>query len=119
MTQRCGFSLIEMLVALSVLSVAGLALLNATHQASRGAQMIEARSLAALAAENVMNAELIEQAGGRLTSDRGRYSLAGREYDWTLTVLPTTDAGLVRVELAVEETGGGGAHSILTFRRAG
>jgi general secretion pathway protein I len=119
MSRRCGFSLIEMLVALSVLSIAGLALLNATQQASHGARLIEARSLAALAAENVLNAALIEQAGGSPTSDSGRYELAGRAYDWTLTVLPTADAGLIRITLVVEEQDGDGRHEILTFRRAG
>lgn len=116
---RCdGFSLIEMLVALAVLSISGLALLNATQQATRGAQIIESRSLAALAAENILNTELIERAGQTLVSDSGHYTLAGRSYDWTLVVLPTTDTGLVRVELSVEEEGGDGRHSILTFRRA-
>lgn len=118
MSGRGGFSLIEMLVALSVLSISGLALLNATQQSTRGAQIIEARSMAALAAENILNTELIERAGQPLTSDAGRYELAGRGYDWTLSVLPTSDAGLVRVELIVEEDGGDGRHSILTFRRA-
>lgn len=119
MSGRSGFSLIEMLVALSVLSVSGLALLNATQQSSRGARLIEARSLAALAAENVLNTALIAQAGASPASDSGRYALAGREYDWTLTVLPTADAGLVRITLVVEEQDGEGRHEILTFRRAG
>lgn len=110
--------MIEMLIALAVLSISGLALLNATHQSSRGAQIIESRSLITLAAENVLNAALIEQAGTRLTSDRGEYQLAGRDYVWTLSVLPTLDTDLLRVELLITEEASGRTHSILTFRRA-
>ena len=118
MSARSGFSLIEMLAALAVLAISGLALLNATQQSTRGAQIIEARSYAALAADNVLNTAIIEQAGGRLVSDSGHYEMAGRAYDWTLTVLPTGDPGLLRVQLDVSEAEGAGQHRIVTFRRA-
>ncbi|WP_421792876.1 type II secretion system minor pseudopilin GspI [Hyphobacterium sp.] len=118
MASREGFTLIEMLVALSVLAISGMALLTATQQSTRGAQIIESRSLTALAAENVLNAELIDQSGRRLSADSGEYQLAGRAYDWTLSVIPTPDPGLLRVELLITEEASGRTHSLLTFRRA-
>ncbi|QNL19482.1 type II secretion system minor pseudopilin GspI [Hyphobacterium sp. CCMP332] len=113
-----GFSLIEMLVALSILAIAGMALMTATQQSTRGSQIIASRSVLALAGENVLNSALIEQAGYRPSSDQGRYEMAGQAFDWTLSVLPTPDAGLLRVQLDISEVDGGRSHQIVTFRRA-
>ena len=113
-----GFSLIEMLVALSILAIAGMALMTATQQSTRGSQIIASRTVLALAGENVLNSALIEQAGYRPSADQGRYEMAGQAFDWRLSVLPTPDAGLLRVQLDISEADGGRSHQIVTFRRA-
>lgn len=118
MSARAGFSLIEILVALSILAIAGMALMAATQQSTRGAQIIASRSVLALAGENVLNTELIDQSGHSLVSTSGRYEMAGQVFDWSLSVLPTPDAGLMRVQLDIAETAGGRSHRIVTFRRA-
>ncbi|PIW30059.1 MAG: type II secretion system protein GspI [Rhodobacterales bacterium CG15_BIG_FIL_POST_REV_8_21_14_020_59_13] len=118
MSSRAGFSLIEILVALSILAIAGMALMAATQQSTRGAQIIASRSVLALAGENVLNSELIEQSGHALVSTSGQYEMAGQIFDWSLSILPTPDAGLLRVQLDIAEVTGGRTHQIVTFRRA-
>lgn len=118
MGSQQGFSLIEMLVALAVLAISGLALMNATHQSTRAAQILEGRSMIALASENILNAQLIEQSGHRPVSSSGEYEMSGRGYEWSLTAVPTADPGLVRLELNVVQSGGEAAHRIVTFRGA-
>jgi len=115
---RGGFSLIEMLVALGVLSIAGLALMNTTRESLRTGQILEDRSLSALAAENILNAELARVSGGAVLATSGDYALGGREWDWRITVTATEDADLVRLDLLLSEPETGRtAAELTTFRR--
>jgi len=112
-----GFTLIEMMMALAVLAIAGLALMNMTQATTRNTGAVEERALAMLAAENILNTELLRP--GRPQSRSGAYELAGGEYDWTLDVSATDDAGLLRLHLEVREAGSGRLGAELdTFRRA-
>lgn len=112
-----GFTLIEMMMALAVLAIAGLALMNMTQATTRNTGAVEERALAMLAAENILNTELLRP--GRPQSRSGAYELAGSEYDWALDVSATDDAGLVRLHLVVREAGSGRLGAELdTFRRA-
>ena len=54
-----GFSLIEMMVALAVIAIAGLALMNLTQVTTRNTAAGETRALAALAAGRVMPTPLL------------------------------------------------------------
>ena len=83
---RSGFSLIELMVALAVLSIAGLALLNAVQQSTRTTAILESRSLARLAADNILNERLARS--GALAEDNGRYEIAHRVYNWSLVIEP-------------------------------
>tara|TARA_R110000868_G_scaffold2384_9_gene17770 strand:+ start:6592 stop:6987 length:396 start_codon:yes stop_codon:yes gene_type:complete len=94
-----GFSLIEMMAALAVISIAGLALLNMVQATSRNSAQVQARALAMTAAENLLNTELLRPQDPQSRS--GSYELAGTAYDWHLTVAPTSDAGLLRLTLDV------------------
>lgn len=112
-----GFTLIEMMMALAVLAIAGLALMNMTQATTRNTGAVEDRALAMLAAENILNTELLRP--GRPQSRSGAYELAGRDYDWALDVSTTDDAGLLRLHLAVREAGSDRLGAELdTFRRA-
>ncbi|WP_300544290.1 type II secretion system minor pseudopilin GspI [Maricaulis sp.] len=114
---QSGFSLIEMMAALAVVSVAGLALMNATQATTRNTAAVQDRALAMLAAENILNAQLA--GSGRLQSRSGDYDLAGIAYDWNLTVSTTDDADLLRLHLVLRKDGSGRvAAEIDTFRRA-
>lgn len=116
-----GFSLVEMLVALSVLSIAGLALMNATRESVRTGSILEDRSLAALAADNILNEQLALASGGTaLTADAGSYEIAGRSYGWDLAISRTQDEALDRIVLTLSDAQTGRVlHDVTTFRRRG
>jgi general secretion pathway protein I len=117
MTREAGFSLIEMLAALAVLAIAGVALMNALTTGVRAAAMAEDAALAGLAAENVLAAELA-QARGRAPGDRaGPYEIAGRRYDWRIETDPAGDPGLLQVTVVVETEDGRQAARRVTFVR--
>jgi len=98
-----GFSLIEMMVALAVVAIAGLALMNLTQITTRNTDAVERRALAALAAENLLNTEWLRP--GVPQGRSGRYELGGISYDWRTRTAPTGEPGLVRVELELTESG--------------
>ncbi|HAQ36098.1 MAG: type II secretion system protein GspI [Maricaulis sp.] len=113
---KSGFSLIELMVALAVLSIAGMALLNAVQQSTRTTAILESRSLARIAADNILNERLARS--GALTEEDGHYEIAHRTYDWSLSIEPTTDEALARVVVTVnDEADGREAARLVTFTR--
>jgi general secretion pathway protein I len=111
-----GFSLIEMMAALAVLAIAGLALVNMTSATTRNAAAVQERALAAIAAENILNREILR--GTRPQSGSGEYALGGTDYAWELAVSQTGDAGLLRLHLVVRAAGSEQiAAELDTFRR--
>ena len=101
--REAGFSLIELMAALAIIAVAGLVVVNVLQATTRNTQAVEDRALAMLAAENLMNMQVLQR--GRLDGDRGTYDLAGEEWDWELSVTPTSDADLLRLYLEVRRSG--------------
>lgn len=98
-----GLTLIELLVALAVFSVAALALLNVAGENVRAAAALERRAFAQTIAENqLVEAMLIDlEAGAEVV--RGEAELAGLRFRWARQITPTADPRLVRVDIAVRE----------------
>lgn len=122
MRADAGFSLVEMLAALTVLAIAGLALVQALTQSARAAVMSEDRALAALAAENVFAGWRLDTAGPAARPAQGAYAFAGRNYDWRIETAPTPEDGLIRVTLELSPQGqrpGQPFYTLTRFERAG
>ena len=99
---EAGFSLVEMLAALAVLAIAGLALMNAVTQSGRAAGLARESALARTAAENLMNQALLDATAQRgIAEADGAYELAGRVYAWRIETFETSDPQLRRVVLGV------------------
>ena len=98
---RNGFTLLELLVALAVFSIAALALLRLDAVSVATATELKAREGAILVAEN--EAARIQTDPGPPTLGAGtrRITNGGREFILTQAVTPTPDPRLVRVDLAV------------------
>ena len=96
---QSGFSLIEMMAALAVLALAGIAVVQMLQTTTQNTAALEERSLAMLAAENILNEQLL------IAVDRGNrsgvYALAGVDYDWRLAINPTTDADLLHYVVTI------------------
>jgi general secretion pathway protein I len=112
-----GFTILEMLVALSVLSIAVLALVNLAGETIRNAGTIEDRMFANVVAENravealtQFNPPAIGVAGGTETS-------ANRTWRWTRKVSLSPDPEILRVDIDVTEQEGGQVLGAVTVFR--
>lgn len=100
-----GFSLLELLVALAVFALVVLALLNLSGESVRTAVVVEERTLAAVVADNRAVESALLPLDALRAARTGRDELGGRRWRWTRTLVPTDDAALVRVEIAVRPEG--------------
>lgn len=98
---EAGFSLIELLVAVSILALAAVSLLESQTQAISITSQLEQRSLASMVAENRLNLALglIEEPapGTRSGSD----NQMGMDFRWQETVRPAPGGDLTIIEVTV------------------
>lgn len=111
MADRSGLTLIELLVALAVFSLAAMALLNLSGENTRSAVRVETRTLGGVVAENLAVEAMIDP---RLAEGRtdGVLPLAGRQWRWTRSV-QAVEAGLLRIDIAVSTDEGQAADRVL------
>lgn len=112
MAERSGFTLIEMLVALAVFSLAAMALLNLSGENTRSAARVETRTLGGVVAENLAVEAATLPSIGEGTSS-GQVELAGRRWRWTRAVTATDVAGMLRIDVRVDDAEGQAAQRIL------
>lgn len=109
---RAGFTLLELLVALGVFSLAALALVNLSAESAATQSRIETRTLGGIVADNLAVEAMIARGGPPL-DDEGVSVLAGREWRWSRTTTATSDPSLHRVTLEVYAEGEVAAQRIL------
>ena len=96
-----GFTLIEIMVALAVFSLAVLALLRLQTATIRGAATLDDSLVAGLVARNVANDAITEAqppVAGRTT---GSEVNGGQTWNWVRQVRATGNASIVRIDVAV------------------
>lgn len=103
--QRAGFTLLELLVALGVFSLAALALVNLTSEGVRTQARVETRTFGGILADNLAVEAMIAPGPLTLGESDGVIALAGRDWQWTREVAGTDDADLRRVTLKVSVAG--------------
>ncbi|RZJ18041.1 MAG: type II secretion system protein GspI [Brevundimonas sp.] len=112
---RSGFSLLELLVALAVFSLAAVALLNLQGESTRSQVRVETRTLAGVVAQNLA-VEAV--TAPRPPSDgEGRTALAGRDWRWSRSVVATDDPEILRIDIRVAD-GADPAALLTVFRSA-
>ncbi|WP_277979382.1 type II secretion system minor pseudopilin GspI [Sphingomonas phyllosphaerae] len=101
-----GFTLIEIMVALAVFSLAALALIRLEGQTIRSTGILSATLLAQAVARNVA----IEAVTDAEPPVRGRSSgveqNGGRAWTWVREVQPLGDGDVMRVDVSVSDRGG-------------
>src|SRR5690349_2250103 len=117
--KEAGFTLIEMLVALSVFAVAALALMRLDGFALSTTAELDARTIASLVLRN--EAALAATDPGPIV--RGTTSTnvtnGGRQFVVRKTVAPTADQRLVRIDLVAEDQGSGTRSAMTMVKRVG
>jgi general secretion pathway protein I len=113
---RQGFSLVELMVALAVFSLAAMALLNLSGENIRSAARIEDRTLGGVVADNLA-VETVLSRGLETGDSQGQVRLAERIWRWSRKVEPTDHPGLLRVEIRVASDEGLAADRTLVVER--
>jgi len=98
---RAGFTLIEVLVALAIISIALLAALRAAGQGTNSFGELRARLLAGWAAENLLAEQRARGAWLPLGIQRGTVRQGGIEFAWREEIIATPNAAFRRVDVFV------------------
>lgn len=101
MSNARGFTLIEVLVALSVLSIAVVALVKVQGESAATASAARARLLAQIVAENRMVEAVATPEELIAGTTTGEVRLAGQAWTWTQDFADTSDREISRIDIAV------------------
>ena len=115
---RNGFTLLELLVALAVFSIAALALLRLDAVSVATAADLQGREGAMLVAENEATRITTDPAPPTIGTGTLRVANGGRNFIVTTVVTPTPDRRLLRVDLAVRGESIPGLVRLTLIRRA-
>ena len=113
----CGFTLIEVLVALAVFALAALTLLRLEGATMTNARMLEVRTAAEIVAGNRAVEALTDPNPPVTGTASGSETQAGQSWPWVRITRPMPDAGLVEVAIQVASPFGGQAAAITVYRR--
>lgn len=102
-----GFTLVEVLVALTIVSVALMASIRAVGSLAEGAADLRTRTLAQWSAENRLSQMRVQAEWPPVGSNRYDCSQAGVALECREDVFATPNASFRRVELSVFEPGRG------------
>ena len=113
-----GFTLIEMLVALAIFSLAALALLRLGGATATNSAALSDQALAGLVARNLAVETLTDPQPPAFGTSQGDVVNGGRRWRWTRTVARSPEARIQQIEIAVQpEAGGPGRAALTIFRR--
>jgi len=100
--REAGFTLLEMLVALAVFSLAALALVRLQGVTLRTAADLDSKALGQIVARNLMVEVQTDVAPPSVGAEEGDVDNGGRRWHWRRVVRPTDDPRLLQVDLTVD-----------------
>ena len=98
-----GFTLIEVMLAMAVFSIAGVALLGAASNNARNTGYLENKMFANWVASNQLVAANLEQKWPPKNNLRGEVELAGKTWYWQQKVSETNDKGMRAIVMEVRQ----------------
>lgn len=101
-----GFTLIEVMVALAIFSMAALALLRLQGMTAVNAGGLADREVAAIVASNIVVEALTSQNPPPFGTVRGEEKNVGQSWRWTRTVTSLPDARFQRIDVDVHAPDG-------------
>ena len=101
-----GFTLLEMLVALAVFSLAALALLRLEGATLTGTAHLADTGVAQIVARNLEVEWLTDPVAPPIGIVEGKVSNGGATWRWTREVRRTDDIRIVRIEVAIADANG-------------
>jgi general secretion pathway protein I len=113
-----GFTLIEMLVALAIFSLAALALLRLEGATAANTVRLEDQAMAQIVARNIAVEAMTDPAAPSLGQESGEVENGGRRWLWTRLVALSPEPRIQMVTINVRSESGPEAASLTIFRRA-
>ncbi|QFI53326.1 type II secretion system minor pseudopilin GspI [Aeromonas simiae] len=98
-----GMTLLEVMVALAVFAIAGLAVMKTASEHLSGLSYLEQKTLATWVAENQLVQLRLEQKWPGESWVEGESELAGSKWYWRYRGQPTQDANFRLIELEVRD----------------
>jgi general secretion pathway protein I len=99
--RRAGFTLIEVLVALAIVSIALMSALRAAGQGTNNLSELRSRLLAGWVAENLLAEQRARREWLPLGIQRGTGREGGLDFAWREEVISTPNAAFRRVDVQV------------------
>ena len=96
-----GFTLIEIMVALAVFSLAALALIRLEGQSIRSTTILTDTLIAQMVARNVAIEAATDAQVPAAGTTSGVEQNGGRRWTWTRSIRPTGNAAIVRIDVLV------------------
>jgi general secretion pathway protein I len=116
---EAGFTLIEMLVALAIFSLAALALLRLGGATAANSARLTDQALAQVVARNLSVEVLTDPAPPAFGTQTGVLTNAGRQWRWVRVVERSPEPRIQLITIRVQGLQGPGAANLIVFRRAG
>lgn len=111
-----GFTLLEMLVALMVFSLAALSLIRLQGVTIRTASDLDTKVIGQIVARNLMTEWVTDPVLPGLGKAQGEADNGGRRWRWVREAKMLDDRRMMRIDVTVDAPGGG-SPAVLTFLR--
>ncbi len=98
---ECGFTLLEVLVALTLVAVGLAALIRASGQTATNVGYIREKTIANWVAENRLAELRLQSEWPAVARSDGEAQMAGADWRWRVAVSETEDPDLRRIEISV------------------
>ncbi|HEY6916418.1 MAG TPA: type II secretion system minor pseudopilin GspI [Allosphingosinicella sp.] len=111
-----GFTLIEMLVALAIFSLAALALLRLQGATVANTARLQDQAMAQIVARNVAVEALTDPIPPAFGTESGEVTNGGRAWRWTRVTGRSPEARIQQIEISVDGLNGQQAARLTVFR---
>ncbi len=115
--KSAGFTLIEVMLAMAVFAIAGVALVSTADTHFRNLSHLENKMMASWIASNQLVEASLDSTWPLKNNKKGKVELAGREWFWIQKIQKTNDQNMnaVTVEVRLKETETSSVSSLTTY----
>ena len=112
-----GFTLIEVMLAMAIFAIAGVALVSSTSTHFRNLSLLETKMIASWVASNQLVEVSLDKSWPHKNNKKGKEELAGREWFWLQKVAKTNDENMsqITIEIRLDQTAKSSITSLSTY----